>query len=65
MDKWTKKLDEIHYTKTEDGMTRTLCGRPCISNNYIDCYKEIDKMIGRERQMCKKCGAKANEQNIQ
>ena len=52
MNKWTKKLDDIHISG-EDGMT--LCGRPRLGSNYIEVYKDIDKIIGKDRKECLEC----------
>lgn len=58
MKKWTKKLGEIHISG-ENG--ETLCGIPMLGNNYIDCYKELDKMVGRDRKACQECLAKTEK----
>ena len=43
MSKWTKKIDKMHFTK--DG--KTLCGRPCLGNNYATAFPD--------REMCEEC----------
>jgi hypothetical protein len=53
---WTKKLDEMHYSKD----SKTLCGRPCLGNNYAKAFTLKDNMFVTkcglpERKMCKEC----------
>jgi len=66
LQRWTKKLDEMHFYKSDDevgGMSRTLCGKPMLGNNYADqfplrahCIKCMKKMTGNKTWTCPKCG---------
>jgi len=51
MEKWTKKLGDMHYAWTDEkGFRKTLCGRPCLGNNYSEQFSD--------RKICPECQMK-------